>query len=315
MSAAVRWLAAAWNRAWFSPVPAQVVGLMRLLLGALLVVDHLWLWPQLDFLFARDGPVPPSAAAGDLPWPRLTWMDAVDGPVALRLVWAGGLLVYLLFALGLGGRLMALLALAFQASLYHRDPFYQHGGDRVLRLATLYMATVPCSAALSLDAWRRARRGLPAIATVPAIAHRLIQLQLITIYVHSGFVKARGFTWEQGTALYYALSNGQYARAPGLLEPLLRSDLFLAASRLATWLVLGWEAGFLLLIAWRRTRPLAMAVGVLMHLGIFLTLNVGSFSLVMLWCYLAWVDPARLDRLIGRWRARLPGSRPAVTGG
>ncbi len=298
-------LAARWDRFWFSPVPARTVGLMRAALGLLLVIDHLWLWSQLDFLFGNDGPVPVAAAAGDLPWPRLTWMDFVDGPVALRLVWAGGLLVYLLFALGYRGRLMALLALAVEVSLYQRDPFYQHGGDRVFRLVTLYMATVPCSAALSIDAWRRARRGLPAITTVPAIAHRLIQLQLITIYVHSGFVKAQGFTWEQGTALYYAMSNGQYARAPWLLEPLLRSDAVVLFSRLATWVVLGWEAGFLLLIAWRKTRPLAMALGIFMHLGIFFNLNVGSFSLVMLWCYLSWFDPAWLDRRIGGVASRL----------
>lgn len=314
MSAPARRLAAAWNRFWFLPVPASSIGLLRLVLGLLLVTDHLLLLPQLDLLFGADGPVPVAAAAGELPWPRWTWMDLVEDPLTLRLVWAAGLAVYVLFAAGFKGRLFALLALAVQVSLYQRDPFYQHGGDRVFRLATLYLCTVPCAASLSLDAWWRARKaGVQGLAarllppvTVPVIAHRLVQLQLAVIYVHSGYVKAQGRSWEDGTALYYAMSNGQYARAPWLVEPLLQSDLFVLFSRVATWVTLGWEAGFLLLIAWKPTRLLAIVIGLFVHGGIFFNLSVGSFSTVMLALYITLLDPQKLDRRLRRLLGAAP---------
>ena len=53
---------AAWEGLWFRAVPATSLGLMRLSLGLLLVIDHLWLWPQLHALFSAEGPVPPAAA-------------------------------------------------------------------------------------------------------------------------------------------------------------------------------------------------------------------------------------------------------------
>lgn len=301
-------LVAAWDRFWFAPVPATSVGLMRILLGLLLVADQLWLWPQLDVLFDPQGPVPVAAAAGDLPWPRWSWYDWAPDMTTVRLMWAGGLAVFVAFTLGVKGRAMGLLALAVLAAQYQRDPFYQHGGDRVFRLALLYLSLVPHSAALSLDAWRRrggdlvVRLGLD--RTVPVFAHRLIQIQLAVIYMHSGFVKAQGRTWADGTALYYAMSNGQYARAPWLLEPLLSSDAFVLFSKLATWTTLVWEAGFGLLLFWHPTRILATVIGICVHGGIFFGLNVGSFSLVMLWSYLSLQRPEALDRLV---RRVLPG--------
>lgn len=293
----------AWDRFWFAPVPANSVALMRIVLGVLLVADHLWLWPQLDVLFDPHGPVPVAAAVADLPQPRWSWYDLAPDMATVRLMWAGGLLVFLAFTLGLRGRAMGLLALAVLAAQYQRDPFYQHGGDRVFRLVLLYLSLVPHSAALSVDAWLARRRGRPAVPTVPVLAHRLIQIQLAVIYMHSGFIKAQGHTWERGTALYYAMSDGQYVRAPWLIEPLLQSDAFLLFSKLATWVTLVWEAGFGLLLLWRPTRLLAIFLGVCVHGGIFLNLNVGSFSLVMLWCYLSLLRPETLDRLARRLSA------------
>ncbi|MCB9777892.1 MAG: HTTM domain-containing protein [Alphaproteobacteria bacterium] len=294
-------LGALWNRLWFAPVPATSVAVLRIGLGLLLVLDQLMLWPQLDVLFDPHGPVSVAAAAGDLPDPRWSWYDLAPDMGAVRAMWAAGLVVFVLFTVGAQGRLMGLLALAVLVAQYQRDPFYQHGGDRVFRLGLIYLSLVPHSLALSVDAWRRK---LPSGLTVPVLAHRLIQLQLAVIYMHSGFVKAQGRTWEQGTALYYAMSDGQYARAPWILEPLLRSELFVGFSRVATWVTLVWEAGFGLLLFWKPTRVLAIVIGVLVHGGIFFQLNVGSFSLVMLWCYLSLLSPDTLDRLARRVTGR-----------
>ena len=54
-------------------------------------------------------------------------------------------------------------------------------------------------------------------------------------------------------------------------------------------MTLGWEAAFGLLVLWRPTRIAALAIGVLVHGGIFALMMVGSFSLAMLWCYQAFL--------------------------
>jgi hypothetical protein len=282
-------LIAHWDRFWYAPVPARSLGWMRASLGALLVIVHLLLFRELQTLFSPVGPVPVAAAAETLPWPRWSHLDWVSDPDTLIWVHLLGLLPMVGLMVGWKSRTMAWLALFVQAALYHRNPFYQNGGDRVFRLATLAIALGPSGAALSVDAWLAARRGLPMPRMVPAITHRLVQVQLVVIYMNSGWVKAHGKAWEQGSALYYALSNGQYQRAPDWLEPGLNSHLGQLILQLSTWVTLGWEAAFGLLVLWRPTRIAALAVGVLVHGGIFALMMVGSFSLAMLWCYQAFL--------------------------
>ena len=50
-----------------------------------------------------------------------------------------------------------------------------------------------------------------------------------------------------------------------------------------------------------RTRWLAMAAGLAIHLGIEATLLIGWFSLTILSCYLAFVPADVLHRLRARW--------------
>ena len=79
-----------------------------------------------------------------------------------------------------------------------------------------------------------------------------------------------------------------------------------AAAYVATITTLLWELLFVPLVMWRRSRPIALAVGVVLHLGIFLTMSVGMFGPASVWGYQAfWWD---------RWPWRR-GSNPDVSGG
>ncbi len=293
-------LGAAWSRFWFRPADARTLGLMRALLGLVLVVPHLAMLGDLDLLYGAGGPVSLAAVAGDQPWsPAVTALfAATTTPGALRLVWLGGALAHLGVLFGVRGRLSLLASLAFQLYFYHRNPWCQHGGDRVLRYVTLYLLAAPGRLPWSWDA-RRA----PVPAWTSVLPLRLIQIQVSVIYMHSGFVKGQGGTWHRGSALYYALSNRQYQRAPALLDALLPQPLVQAACELGTWVTLGWEAAFGLLMLWWPTRALGLAIGVLVHGGIFASMMVGSFSFVMVWCYLAFLPDGWPERL-ARWRAR-----------
>ncbi len=52
-----------------------------------------------------------------------------------------------------------------------------------------------------------------------------------------------------------------------------------------TWLILAWGLSFPALVLWRRSRPWALGMGALVHLGIALTLDVGHFSFTVLAFY------------------------------
>ncbi len=158
-----------------------------------------------------------------------------------------------------------------------------------MRLATLYMVLVPCGAALSIDRWLEERRGQDVLDLVPNIVQRMVQIQLVVIYMHSGWEKFHGSAWRGGDALYYALSNGQYQRSSALLDAVVSSHIGQWLATLGTWITLGWETLFGFLVLYRPTRNIALVTGLLVHLGIGLTLGVGTFTWIMIWCYQAWI--------------------------
>jgi hypothetical protein len=60
-----------------------------------------------------------------------------------------------------------------------------------------------------------------------------------------------------------------------------------------------WELGFPVLAVLKRTRTVTLALGVLFHLGTFLTLEVGAFALYSVACYAAFVPWEKWTRPSG----------------
>jgi len=273
---------------------------MRAALGFVLVASLLDRLPVLQQLYAIDGPIPPAAAAASLPWPRVSPMDWLQSVWQIQAFMAVALSVFVGLMVGWKSRTMAVLALAFQVFIYARDPFDEHGGHRVMRLATLYMALVPCGAAFSLDRLLRKTHVEASSSFIPCIVQRMVQIQMVVIYMHSGWEKLHGSAWRSGDALYYTLSNAQYQRSPIILDAVVSSSIGQALCTLGTWTTLGWESCFGFLVLHRTTRKATLMTGVALHFGIGLTLGVGTFTWIMLWCYLSWLPDATWDQIQGR---------------
>ena len=286
------------------PVDPYAVGVMRVALGLLLLSGHAWLWPEVDRLLGPEADIPFSAIQGWSAAHRHSLYNLVETAAQARALHVAGFVVFGLFTIGWQSRIMGVLSLVLLVSVHQRMPWMQHGGDRLLRLWTLYLCFVPCGAALSVDAWWARRRGRPA-PVLPAVAHRLVQVQLCVMYGMTALAKASGSQWLAGTALYYALAVPHFQRLPALSEALVESGLVQVVLVGATWLTLAWEAAFPLLVWFRRTRPAMLWLGVLVHGGIFLLMTVGSFSPASLWAYLAFVEPQRLGALGRRLEAAL----------
>lgn len=289
----------AWNRFWFAEVDGRSLAGMRIALGLVLIAWHLFLWPDLHLL-ASSGPVDTQLL--DEAWSpyRSHALDPFDVP-QLRIAWGALLLVLIAWTVGFGTPLMGALALFALAAIWHRSPWIQNGGDRLLRIWLLTMAISPCGRVWSVDAWLR---GTPSDATVPVYAHRLVQIQLVVMYTYTGIAKLQGWTWLDGTAIYYSLQDYGYARWPVLLDAILVYGPARAVCMGLTWATLIWEIGFGPLVLWRRTRIGTLLAGVGLHAGIFALLSVGIFSWSTVWGYLAWLDPSWAKDLVDRVRRR-----------
>jgi hypothetical protein len=281
---------AAWDRWWFVPVDARVLAAMRISLGVMLTVSWVLLWPELELLYGDEGLVDHRVVTRSWTDWRISHLDNLSGP-GLHAAHALGLVALLSFTAGFGTRVANVLVAAALVGLYHRDPWIQNGGDRLLRMWALYMCLTPSGAVWSVDAWIRDRRGAPAVTTVPMFGLRLVQLQVCWMYLDTGVEKLTGSGWTDGSAISWALGDGTFNRAPWLIDPLLYTTVGQAAAYVVTLLTLVWELLFVPLVLWRRTRAVGLVVGIVLHLGIFLTMSVGMFGPASVWGYQAfWWD-------------------------
>ena len=107
-------------------------------------------------------------------------------------------------------------------------------------------------------------------------------------------------SWQDGSAVGKAIQLEDLQRFV-LPEGLATS---VTVSAILTYGTLVVEA-FLIVALWLpRTRYVAMALGVSIHLGIEATLLIGWFSLAVIACYLAFVPAPDLRRVVARVRAR-----------
>lgn len=282
----------------FGVVDARTVAAMRISLGVILLLSHLLMLPDATVLFSDLGPVTTEMMMRWSKHARWSYYDHLTDSNLILGIHLLGILPLVGMIAGWKSRWMVGLALLVQVAIHHRIPWAQHGGDRVLRFATLSLLLVPCGAAWSVDAWQRARRcvSAPSSAVVPLVTHRFIQVQWVIIYAATGMEKVVGHTWQSGDALYYALSLRTFQRFPALTEALLASGAVQGMLRWSTWVTLGWELAFVVLVLFPRSRTWALLAGVAIHIGIATTMMVGTFSFAMMWGYLAFLPPDWVGR-------------------
>ncbi|MEX0834839.1 MAG: HTTM domain-containing protein, partial [Nitriliruptor sp.] len=234
---------------------------------------------------------------------RLRWSlfqlwgtDAAAITVVALLIPAG-----LAVAVGLWTRVATVLSFVLLLSIGRRDPYMMNSGDALLRHATLLLALTPAGAALSVDRWRRHPDRAWEIPHAAPWGLRLLQLQLVFVYLFSSFEKLRGVPWLDGTALADAWRITDLARF-GIPLPVYDSLLM---TNVLTYSTLVIEVALATLIWNRRARPYVLIAGVFLHLGIEATMAVGFFSTVAVTLYLAFVPAETFERWIEVARERL----------
>ena len=294
LSDLVRATVRGWDRFFFAPADPTALGLIRIVIGLLLLWSLGVAGLDLRAGLGSEGWSDPAAVREFLehrsPYAWSFWFLVPDG--LLPVAWAVCLGVLALFTLGLGSRVTAILAWAIAVSTARRAPVMLFGFDNIVSTWALYLAVSGASGqALSLDrllAWRRGRAagaGPPPATFSANVGLRLIQLHLALIYGAAGLAKLRGDAWWDGSAMEMILLISEFRRFD-----LTWLAAYPSALALATHGALAIEIGYPVLIWVRPLRPLLLAAAVLMHLGIDLTLGLTEFGLAMLAGNLAFVS-------------------------
>lgn len=297
-----------WDRFWFRAEHPHVLGVIRILIGLMLVYNHLIWATQLPEFLGATAWIPANvsqAMAGDsYLWTPL-WN--ITSPMALWSVHLASLVVFGLYTVGWQTRRVAPLAWALTVIYCHRLQGALFGFDQVLAMATMYLMIGRCGDAYSVDA-KLARKSSKSAGATDAgegqggacvannLAIRLLQVHLCIIYLFGGLAKVRGTSWWDGSAMWNAIANLEYqslditflGRAPWLLAML-------------SLVVVFWETFYCALIWPRWSRPLVLALAVATHAGIGLALGMITFGLAMITVNLSFV-PSSL--LVGADRSR-----------
>lgn len=268
---------------------------------------------------AEDGPVIPKAFAE-------RWN--VWGADRNNVYAAYAVLVAAVFGMTVGffTRFCTFIALLLTISFHNRILWTINGGDDMFRVALFYLTIAPAGAVWSLDRRRWLRRAKDAQAALEPVyiqpwSVRLIQIQLCAVYFFTGLAKV-GQDWINGEALYWVMNDLALTR-----WPYFRLPVPMWMCRIASWSTLIWEIAFpfLVFLPWLLPRPLAipalafmqrmlervraltLLAGVALHVGIFLSMEVGWFSQVTLCWYVVFLN--------GDWLARQAArlSRPGGT--
>jgi predicted DCC family thiol-disulfide oxidoreductase YuxK len=273
----------------FASADARSLGLWRIVLGVLLVLDLVDRYREAGALYSNEGVLTNHFALFRPLAPHqfslfFALSQARDVKVALLLTLA----VYLLFFVGYRTRLFQILSLVLVTSLHARNLLAEVPGDAPLHLLLAWSLLLPLGARFSVDAVRRslarepqhnagdlAERS-PATETVTSLAVAGTLLQIAALHLGPA-LWARGEAWRDGTALYNALHQRMWTTALGAWAgDHVTSGVLTSAYRSMNLLV-----GVLVLVPVVAARRLALVLLVALHVGGRALFDMGLYEWVL----------------------------------
>jgi hypothetical protein len=277
----------------FGTIDSRPLAAFRIVFSLLLLKDAFYHLFLAKWFYSDRGIIPRVALFdGLVRQPRFSLMDAIGQDwlaFCFFLLWIA-ILIGLLF--GYRTRLMAVLNYVVILSIHERNGYILTGADTAMRVFSFWMMFAPIAQHYALDVLRRKSPPEQAFA-LPA---RLLQWQLIIIYVTTFYLKLLEPIWLEGDALFYVLQLDSMLLPPGILLQQAPNWVL----RLLTHFTLFMEVAIPLLLAFPLRRwfiALAFALALMLHGGIALTLAIPDFSLVMLIAFIAHFPPSWFDGL------------------
>jgi uncharacterized membrane protein YphA (DoxX/SURF4 family) len=272
------------------PVSMRSLALLRVLVGPIVLL-HLrpFLSETLHGRIYRDAFFEPYAA----------WYPDLPRGVYVALLWLAAVAAVTM-ALGLLTRLATAATFAIVAYNLFLSTTHFHNNRAYLVIVLGLLAVAPCGRELSLDAWIRRRRGLPALdPRAPAWPLWLLRFECAAVYGASGMSKLLDPDWFGGTVpwqrVVQARAELDAGPLPGwALSILYNRDFYTGAAKLIVLTELFIAIG----LWWRGSRYTAVWVAVIFHATIQVSAAIEVFSVLGIAVLVIWAVPSTRDRVL-----------------
>jgi hypothetical protein len=259
--------------------------------------------------------------------PYVSWYPELPRAVYVALLFLAAVAAVFMSA-GLFTRVATVTTFAIVTYNLFLSTTHFHNNRAYLVLVLAALAVAPCGREISLDAWRRRRRGLPPLdPRAPAWPLWLLRFECAAVYAASGTSKLLDPDWFGGTVSWQRTVQAR-ADLDGLPSPIISILTNRDFHTFAAKLVIATEL-FIALGLWsRRTRYAAVWVAVVFHVSIQFSAAVEVFSILGIAVLVIWAVPSTRDRTLvvdPRWHTTIqrldwlarfriePGTRIAVT--
>ena len=297
----------AWSRLWFQERPTTPLELVRIGIGAALLLYYLRASSYLLEFWGDAGLLPRALAVRDSD----PWMQSVFFYFTAPWQWIvfDALFLFCCAAFTVGWRTawVKWVVLIGHVSFVYRNPYLIYGVDKILAALLLILCLAPVGRAISLDRVRAVRRIKRARldAVLPPYTNpwtsactRLMQIQMAVLFFYSGVTKLQGDEWWYGDAIWLVFSSEEYYN--GLLLDLFARHYWLV--NIATYSTVAVEIAYPFLIWQRATRPYLLAAAIMLHVEFAVFMGLFYFSFVMIMGHLSFVREEWLRRLGEAWK-------------
>ncbi len=292
MTDVARWLrstARAWVRFWFELADTRALDLVRVGVGATLLLSYLSVAGHVEAFYTEQGWLPlamtPSLTEA---WTSLSVLFVFRTTAAAWVLYALTIAAALAYTVGWRSNVAKVVLLVGHYSFTRRAPAVAYGVDDLCSNLLFIQCFMPMGHVLAVDGRRRACLSFaPWRQTLRSMGLRLTQVQMAVIMAFAGLEKLQGEQWWDGMGVWFAMTDWEFAFFP--LEPLAAHPWLL---NVAGYVAVLFELAYPALIWGRRTRGPILAIAVALHLGVAVMMGLWSFSLAMLVSHMAFA-PAR----------------------
>lgn len=193
---------------------------------------------------------------------------------------------------GFKTRISTIICFILMVSMQNRNYSILNSGDTLMRCMLFLMMFAPTHVKYSVDAYLSEKKGLPYRTDISLLTIRLMQLQFSLVYLATTLFKLKGYDWVDGTAVYYTSRLVNFQR---IVLPFVFDFPFLI--KFATWSALFIEFAMGSLVWIKEFRLPVLFAGLLLHLGIEVSMSIGFFEWVMIAAYILFLEPKEVKWL------------------